>query len=378
MDFEVFNLHPSILDSVAALGYETPTPIQQRAIPPILAGRDVLGLAQTGTGKTAAFVLPILQCLRRGPRKRIQALILAPTRELAQQIEADVQALGQYSRVHSMTIYGGVNINHEIDQLYDGVEVVVACPGRLLDHLDRDTVDFSLLRVLVLDEADRMLDMGFLPQIHRVVKFLPVEHQTLLFSATMPASVRELADRLLVDPVTIQVGEVAPVPSVEHRLYPVPAELKSELLYELLYRHRHETRSVLVFASTRHRAGRLAERLDKWGHRVACLQGNLSQRRRQRAIEGFRDGTYQILVATDIAARGIDVPQVSHVVNYDIPATPDDYLHRIGRTGRAGATGVAFTFFTPDEADMLSSLEHLVGESLTRYVLEGFDYAALP
>ncbi len=378
MDFEAFNLHPSILDSVAALGYETPTPIQQRAIPPILAGRDVLGLAQTGTGKTAAFVLPILQCLRRGPRKRIQALILAPTRELAQQIEADVQALGQYSRVHSMTIYGGVNINHEIDQLYDGVEVVVACPGRLLDHLDRDTVDFSLLRVLVLDEADRMLDMGFLPQIHRVVKFLPVEHQTLLFSATMPASVRELADRLLVDPVTIQVGEVAPVPSVEHRLYPVPAELKSELLYELLYRHRHETRSVLVFASTRHRAGRLAERLDKWGHRVACLQGNLSQRRRQRAIEGFRDGTYQILVATDIAARGIDVPQVSHVVNYDIPATPDDYLHRIGRTGRAGATGVAFTFFTPDEADMLSSLEHLVGESLTRYVLEGFDYAALP
>lgn len=378
MDFEAFNLHPSILDSVAALGYETPTPIQQRAIPPILAGRDVLGLAQTGTGKTAAFVLPILQCLRRGPRKRIQALILAPTRELAQQIEADVQALGQYSRVHSMTIYGGVNINHEIDQLYDGVEVVVACPGRLLDHLDRDTVDFSLLRVLVLDEADRMLDMGFLPQIHRVVKFLPVEHQTLLFSATMPASVRELADRLLVDPVTIQVGEVAPVPSVEHRLYPVPAELKSELLYELLYRHRHETRSVLVFASTRHRAGRLAERLDKWGHCVACLQGNLSQRRRQRAIEGFRDGTYQILVATDIAARGIDVPQVSHVVNYDIPATPDDYLHRIGRTGRAGATGVAFTFFTPDEADMLSSLEHLVGESLTRYVLEGFDYAALP
>ncbi len=378
MDFEVFNLHPSILDSVAALGYETPTPIQQRAIPPILAGRDVLGLAQTGTGKTAAFVLPILQCLRRGPRKRIQALILAPTRELAQQIEADVQALGRYSRVHSMTLYGGVNINHEIDQLYDGVEVVVACPGRLLDHLDRDTVDFSLLRVLVLDEADRMLDMGFLPQIHRVVKFLPVEHQTLLFSATMPASVRELADRLLVDPVTIQVGEVAPVPSVEHRLYPVPAELKSELLYELLYRHRHETRSVLVFASTRHRAGRLAERLDKWGHCVACLQGNLSQRRRQRAIEGFRDGTYQILVATDIAARGIDVPQVSHVVNYDIPATPDDYLHRIGRTGRAGATGVAFTFFTPDEADMLSSLEHLVGESLTRYVLEGFDYAALP
>ena len=378
MDFEAFNLHPSILDSVAALGYETPTPIQQRAIPPILAGRDVLGLAQTGTGKTAAFVLPILQCLRRGPRKRIQALILAPTRELAQQIEADVQALGRYSRVHSMTLYGGVNINHEIDQLYDGVEVVVACPGRLLDHLDRDTVDFSLLRVLVLDEADRMLDMGFLPQIHRVVKFLPVEHQTLLFSATMPASVRELADRLLVDPVTIQVGEVAPVPSVEHRLYPVPAELKSELLYELLYRHRHETRSVLVFASTRHRAGRLAERLDKWGHCVACLQGNLSQRRRQRAIEGFRDGTYQILVATDIAARGIDVPQVSHVVNYDIPATPDDYLHRIGRTGRAGATGVAFTFFTPDEADMLSSLEHLVGESLTRYVLEGFDYAALP
>ncbi len=376
MHFTKFNFHPLIAAGVTAAGYTTPTPIQEEAIPPIMLGRDVMGLAQTGTGKTAAFALPILQRLVNGPRGPIRALIIAPTRELAEQIHESISDLGLKTRIRSITIYGGVNINPQLQKLKQGVEIVVACPGRLLDHLSQGTIDLSQIEVLVLDEADQMFDMGFLPDIRRILKQVPRQRQTLLFSATMPNDIRALAQEILKDPVTVQVGNTAPPVTVTHALYPVEQHLKTALLLELL--HHTDTESVLIFTRTKHRAKRLGEQLEKAGYRAASIQGNLSQNRRQAALDGFRDGTYQILVATDIAARGIDVSQISHVINYDIPDTAEAYVHRIGRTGRAARSGDAFTLVTSDDAAMVRTIEKSLSTSLERRTVTGFDYAVPP
>ncbi len=325
MKFEKFGFHPAVTAGVKENGYESPTPIQAEAIPQVMAGRDVMGLAQTGTGKTAAFGLPILQRLMEGRRGQVRALIVAPTRELAEQIHESISSLGRETRLKSITVYGGVGVSPQVEKLRKGVEIVVACPGRLLDHINQKTIDLSQVEVLVLDEADQMFDMGFLPDIRRILKQLPAKRQTLLFSATMPDEIRRLAHEVLKDPVTVKVGATAPPVTVSHALYPVEQHLKTALLLELL--HHTDTESVLVFTRTKHRAKRLGEQLEKAGYRAASLQGNLSQNRRQAALDGFRDGTFQILVATDIAARGIDVSQISHVVNYDIPDTPEAYIH---------------------------------------------------
>ncbi len=372
MEFHAFELHPRITAGVKALGYRTPTPIQRQAIPPVLKGQDIMGIAQTGTGKTAAFVLPILERLIKGPRGRIRALIIAPTRELAEQINTAVADMGRGTHLRSISIYGGVSINPQIQKLSAGVEIIVACPGRLLDHINQGTINLLTVEVLVLDEADRMFDMGFLPDIRKIIRYLPTGRQTLLFSATMPDDIRRLARDVLCDPVTVQVGHTAPANTVSHALYPVDQHLKTALLTELL-RHT-DTKSVLIFTRTKHRAKRVGQQLEKAGYRAASLQGNLSQNRRQAALDGFRDGYYQVLVATDIAARGIDVSSISHVINYDMPDTVDAYTHRIGRTGRAAKTGDAFTFITREDEDTVHSIERVLGEKIERRVMEGFDY----
>lgn len=372
MNFSTFNLDPKVMAGVEAAGYVSPTPIQEQAIPPVMQGLDVMGLAQTGTGKTAAFVLPILHRLLIGARGRVRALIVAPTRELAEQINEAITALAKETGLRSVTVYGGVGINAQINKLKAGVEIVVACPGRLLDHIGQRTVDLSNLDVLVLDEADQMFDMGFLPDIKRILGHLPKKRQTLLFSATMPPDIKRLASDILQNPVTVKVGTTAPPVTVKHALYPVAQHLKTSLLLELL-RHT-DTESVLVFTRTKHRAKRVGEQLEKAGYRAASLQGNLSQNRRQAALDGFRDGSFQILVATDIAARGIDVTQVSHVVNYDITDTPETYIHRIGRTGRAARSGDAFTMVTAEDTAMVRSIEKALGTQLERRLVDGFDY----
>lgn len=374
MTFEAFHLHPRIMAGVQALGYDIPTPIQRKAIPSVLEGRDVLGLAQTGTGKTAAFVLPILQRLMTGPRGHVRALIIAPTRELAEQIHVAVGELGKETRVRSLTLYGGVGLRPQVDKLRAGVEVAVACPGRLLDHINQRNINLAHVEVLVLDEADRMFDMGFLPDIRKILKHLPVhgKRQTLLFSATMPDDIRQLAHDILHNPITVQIGHAVPVATVAHALYPVESHLKTELLLQLLYHT--DTESVLIFTRTKHRAKRLGEQLKKAGFSAASLQGNLSQNKRQAALDGFREGKHQILVATDIAARGIDVSSISHVINYDIPDTADAYTHRIGRTGRAAKTGDAFTLVTREDDDIVRAIERVMGTKLERRSLPDFNY----
>ncbi|MDQ3250567.1 MAG: DEAD/DEAH box helicase, partial [Chloroflexota bacterium] len=323
MNFESFNLHPSIFAGVQAQAYTTPTPIQAQTIPPGLAGRDILGLAQTGTGKTAAFVLPILQRLMTGPRGRIRALIVAPTRELAEQIHEMSTALGKKTGLRSITIYGGVGMGPQIHALRGRAEIVVACPGRLLDHMNQGTIDLRAVEVLVLDESDRMFDMGFLPDVRRIVRALPLERQNLLFSATMPDDVRILAHEVLRDPVTVEIDFAGPAKTVTHAIYPVQQARKSDVLIHLL--QQTDTDSVLIFTRTKHRAKKLADYLRDGGYRAVALQGNMAQNARQAAMNGFRAGHYKIMVATDIAARGIDVNQISHVINYDIPDTADAY-----------------------------------------------------
>jgi ATP-dependent RNA helicase RhlE len=372
MEFNVFNFHPRVMAGITAAGFVTPTPIQAQAILPVLREQDVMGLAQTGTGKTAAFMLPILERLIKGPRGRVRALVIAPTRELAEQIHETIRTLGRNTRVRSVTVYGGVNITRQIKKLRAGVEIVVACPGRLLDHISQRTINLSNIEVLVLDEADRMLDMGFLPDIKKIIKYVPSNRQTLLFSATMPADIRKLADDILKVPVTVQIDHSAPANTVSHALYSVDQGLKTGLLLKLL--KNTDTESVLVFTRTKHRAKRVGVQLEKAGYRAASLQGNLSQNRRTEALNGFRDGKYQVLVATDIAARGIDVSCISHVINFDMPDTTDAYTHRIGRTGRAAKTGDAFTFITPQDEPMVHSIERVLGEKVERRRLEGFDY----
>jgi ATP-dependent RNA helicase RhlE len=370
LNFETFNFQPSVASGVAAAGYKTPTPIQARAIPQVSNGRDVMGLAQTGTGKTAAFVLPILNRLVGRKYGCIRALIVAPTRELAEQIHQAVNNLSRKTRIRSVTVYGGVGINPQIQKLKHA-DIVVACPGRLLDHIGRQSIDLSQLEVLVLDEADQMFDMGFIPDIRRILKHLPMKHQTLLFSATMPPEIKRLAKDILRNPTTVQVGNTAPANTVNHTLYPVAKHLKTALLLKLL--GDNNTKSVLVFTRTKHRAKSLGKKLAAAGYRSASLQGNLSQMRRQAALDGFRDGKFQILVATDIAARGIDVTQISHVINYDIPSTPEAYIHRIGRTGRATQTGEAFTLVTSDDRKMVRALNRIIGSKIEERIFSNFN-----
>ncbi len=373
MNFETFNLHPSIMAGVRDLGYSIPTPIQLQSIPPILQGRDIIGLAQTGTGKTAAFVLPILERLRSSPRGCVRALVVSPTRELAEQTCEVIRDLGSRTGLRSLAVYGGVNIDQQIRALRSGIEIVVACPGRLLDHLWKGTLSLSDLEILVIDEADRMFDMGFFPDIRSILACILHKHQTLLFSATMPADIRSLTQQILHDPVTVQIGRTLPAKTVSHALYPVQQHLKTELLKKIL--HGTQTESVLVFTRTKHRAERVAQQLVRSGFRVTSLQGNLSQPRRQAALTGFSNGSIKILVATDIAARGIDILSISHVINYDMPESTDDYIHRIGRTGRVDKSGDALTFVTNTDASKIRALEQLLNTTLKRITLQDFDYA---
>ena len=373
MSFEQFSLDQRVISGIKSVGYTTPTPIQQQGIPIALEGRDLLGLAQTGTGKTAVFILPILHRLSlEAASRKVRALIVVPTRELAEQIHQATIALGKNTRVRSVSIYGGVSKVPQLAELRRGAEVVIACPGRLLDHMNDGNINLSGVDVLVLDEADTMCDMGFLPDIRRILSHLPRRHQTLLFSATMPEDIRKLAVNILSNPEIVQVDPIAPVSTVSHALYPVPDSLKKKLLLAML--QQTPTGRALVFTRTKHRARNLALDLSKLEYRVSALQGNLSQNRRDEAMNGFRSGKYDILVATDIAAHGIDVPEISHVINFDMPDTADAYIHRIGRTGRALQSGEAFTLAVEADAPMVREVEKALDARIERRRLPGFDY----
>jgi len=374
LNFNAFHFHPNVAAGIKAAGFVEPTPIQARAIPAIMEGLDVMGTAQTGTGKTAAFVLPLLNRLIGKKRGRIRSLIIAPTRELAEQIHQDICTLGRRTRLRSATVYGGVGFDRQVRKLKGGAEIIVACPGRLLDHMNRGYVDFASVEVLVLDEADRMFDMGFFPDIRKILQQIPRKRQTLLLSATMPAEIKRLARETLHQPVTIQVGNPAPADTVSHALYPVNQHAKTSLLLKLL--RETQIRSALVFTRTKHRAKSLGEKLSKAGFRSTSLQGNLSQGRRQAALAGFRSGKFQVLVATDIAARGIDVSRVSHVINYDIPATAEAYIHRVGRTGRANRRGEALTLVTNEDKVLVRAIKRIVGSNMEQRVFPDFDYGS--
>lgn len=373
MRFDQFNLDTRLMAGIQHAGYETPTPIQEAAIPAALRGRDLIGTAQTGTGKTAAFVLPILHKLLDGPRGLPRALIVTPTRELAEQIHEVVRALAAGTRLRSATIYGGVPAGSQIKALRDGAEILVACPGRLLDLMSQRAVRLEHVEILVLDEADRMFDMGFLPDIKRIIQAVPTRRQTMLFSATFPPEVEQLAGQSLRQPQRIAMGLIRPAHTVKHALYPVPPHLKTALLLRIL--KLTQTESVLIFTRTKYRAQKLAQQLERAGHKVTSLHSNRTQGQRQEALKGFRSGHHQIMVATDIAARGLDVERISHVINFDMPDTADAYIHRIGRTGRAERAGDAFTLVTPEDNDMIRSLERIMGEPLARKTLPDFDYA---
>src|SRR5512136_3126859 len=356
------------------LGYTEATPIQVAALPAALVGHDLIGTAQTGTGKTAAFVLPILNKLLTGPRNRTRALIVTPTRELAEQIHEAVKDLGTGTKLRCSTIYGGVGAASQTSALRDGVEILVACPGRLLDHIQQGHARLEDVEILVLDEADRMLDMGFLPDVKRILQHVPAKRQTMLFSATFPQEIEKLAAQTLHHPRRIAVGLSRPAHTVAHALYPVPQHLKTSLLLALL--KQTDTNSVLVFTRTKHRAEKLSRQIGMAGFRATSLHGDRTQGQRQSALAGFKSGHYQVMVATDLAARGLDVEGISHVINFDMPASADDYIHRIGRTGRAEHSGDAFTLVTPDDRDVIRSLEKIIGNRLPLHKLNGFDYTA--
>jgi ATP-dependent RNA helicase RhlE len=371
LNFKTFALNPQINAGIANAGYDTPTPIQSKTIPAILDGRDVLGLAQTGTGKTAAFALPILQHLMKGERGKPRALILAPTRELAEQTHAAFRQLGGKTGLRMLSIYGGVSANPQISRLRNGVDIVIACPGRLLDLKNQHAIDLSRIEIFVLDEADHMVDMGFLPDVKRIISALPKRHQTLLFSATMPKKIHHLAMEMLHDPVRVEIDYKKPVDKISHVIYPVDHVQKLPAILQLLDQHKSE--QVLVFTRTKRRATKLAAQLDRAGISTTSLQGNLSQSRRDKAMNAFRKGHVKVLVATDIAARGIDVMDVSHVINYDIPDTAEAYTHRTGRTGRMENRGKAFSLVTPDDKSMVRSIEKLLGKNLERQKLSGLE-----
>jgi superfamily II DNA/RNA helicase len=371
MSFTSFQFHAKIAAAISDSGYTSPTPIQQQAIPPLLAGRDLLGLAQTGTGKTAAFVLPMLQRLMSGPRKKARGLIVAPTRELAEQIHEYIQKMAHHTGLASAVVYGGVGKQGQIDKIRRGAEIIVACPGRLLDHLDAKAFRLDKIEMLVLDEADHMFDKGFLPDIRRILKHVPPQRQNLIFSATMPAEIRKLAENILREPVTVQIDHDLPAPTISHVLFQVEQQAKAALLKRIM--EQTEMVSALIFTRTKHKAKSLAQHLEKSGFSVTSLQGNLSQQKRQQALDGFKNGTFKIMVATDIAARGIDVSRISHVINYDLPDTAETYTHRTGRTGRACRSGEAFTFAGREDMPMVAVIERNLGKKMARQ-----PFAALP
>jgi len=375
--FAGFKLGSSIQRGIRAIGFVNPRPIQTQAIPAALEGRDILGLAQTGTGKTAAFALPVLERLlttRGGLHPRV--LIVAPTRELASQIGEEIRSLARFTRIKVATVFGGVSVRKQISALRDGPEIIVACPGRLLDLFNQRAVRLDEIETLVLDEADHMFDMGFLPDIRRILAALPAERQNLLFSATMPKEIRGLANQLLNRPHVVELNHAKPLETIEHALYPVVEQQKLNLLEHVL--SGDDFVSAIVFTRTKHRAKRLAQKLDRAGHKAVALQGNMSQGQRVRAMDGFRKRQVDVLVATDIAARGLDVAQVSHVVNFDMPNTPDAYTHRIGRTGRAERDGKAYTFVTADDHTMVREVERRIGSSIPRRKVEGIESVPLP
>lgn len=372
VSFKSFNLDPRIEDLITSAGYETPTPIQAQAIPVVLEGKDILGLAQTGTGKTAAFVLPIIHKLAQTKSRNIRALIIAPTRELAHQIFDTVQIFGRPLGVKAMTCYGGANYKRQVHHFKNGVDIVVGCPGRILDHIKSQKMNVSGLEVLVLDEADQMFDMGFIPSIRQIIQKLPRQKQTLLFSATMPPKIKSLANEVQRNPVTIQVGQQSPTTSVTQAFFPVSNQLKPLLVAKLL--EHTDTESVLIFVRTKIRAKRLYHQLADKGFRVTSLHGDLSPGERKESMNGFRSGAVQIMVATDIAARGIDISNISHVINFDIPDTVEAYIHRIGRTGRAAKTGDAFTLIGREDSAMVRDIEKRLNKTLEKRTLPGFDY----
>jgi ATP-dependent RNA helicase RhlE len=373
MDFTTFKFHPAIARAVAGCGYTVPTPIQKQAIPYLLQNRDLLGLAQTGTGKTAAFVLPTVEKLAGGKRKKVRALVLTPTRELAEQIHENIQELAGDTGIRSCSVYGGVSKAGQISTLRKGVEMVVACPGRLLDHINCGTIDLSAVEVLILDEADQMSDHGFLPDIRRILKHVPEKRQSMVFSATMPGEIRHLAEDVLTDHVTVQVDHEKPAETISHVLFKVAQARKTALLKDIL--NKKDMSTTLVFTRTKYKAKNLARQLQKAGFNATSLQGNMSQNQRKLAMEGFKSGKFTIMVATDIAARGIDVTGISHVVNYDIPDTVEAYTHRIGRTGRAERSGEAFTFVTADDGKIVQVVERSLGRKIPCETVDGFDYS---
>jgi len=377
MPFTSLHLHPDLLRGIRELGFARPTPIQSEAIPPALAGRDLLACAMTGSGKTAAFLLPILHKLIDRPRRTTRALVLTPTRELAAQILEDMNALAVHTPLTGAAVYGGVGMGPQEHAFRSGVDVIVATPGRLLDHFRSSYAKLEGIEYLVLDEADRMLDMGFLPDIRRILRHIPARRQTLFFSATMPPPIATLASEMLKNPATINLQrQAAPAHGITQAVYPVPQELKAALFLELL--NRDLIQEALVFTRTKHRANRLADYLVRHKVNAERIHGNRSQAQRTAALAGFKNGKFRVLVATDIAARGIDVEALSHVVNFDVPAVPDDYIHRVGRTGRAELTGDAFTFVAPDEEADLRAIERAVKRTLPRVTLPDFDYKARP
>ena len=373
--FEQLGLSEELMKAVRDAGYTTPTPIQAQAIPLVLKGRDVMGLAQTGTGKTAAFTLPIVDRLLGGPQ-RTRALVLTPTRELCVQVEESVKKYAMHAPISVVSVYGGVPLDPQEKKLRAGVDIVVATPGRLIDHLERQNVVFDDLEVLVLDEADRMLDMGFAPQINRIVADVPSYRQTLLFSATMPPEVEALARKYLRKPVVVQVGRRSSAAStVTHAVYPVPRDRKSELLAQLLRAEKLD--SVLVFTRTKHGADRVVRHLEREQIEATAMHADKTQPQRTRALEDFKSGKVRVLVATDIAQRGLDISGITHVVNYDVPQQAEDYVHRIGRTGRAAKEGDAFTFMAPDEIAMVRQIERVIGQPIPRISVPGFDFGTV-
>jgi ATP-dependent RNA helicase RhlE len=370
--FAALGLSDPVLRAVQDAGYETPTPIQAQAIPLILQGRDIMGLAQTGTGKTAAFTLPLVDRLLGGPR-RTRALILTPTRELCVQVEENVRKYARHAELDVVPVYGGVPLEPQQQKLRAGVDVVVATPGRMIDHLERQNVVFDDLEVLVLDEADRMLDMGFAPQINRIVAEIPRYRQTLLFSATMPPEVEALARKYLRKPAVVQIGiRSSAASTVAHAVYPVPTDRKTALLAQLLRAEGMD--SVLVFTRTKHGADRVVRQLEHEGISATAMHADKTQAQRTKALADFKAGRIRVLVATDIAQRGLDISGISHVINYDVPQQPEDYVHRIGRTGRAEASGDAFTFMAPDEIAMVRTIERMIGEPIPRISIPGYDF----
>ncbi len=373
MPFSKLGLSHLIVRGVRAAGYVEPTPIQSQAIPHILAGKDVLGTAQTGTGKTAAFVLPILDRVK--DRQGLRCLILAPTRELAAQIETSTRDYARFTQVRCAAVYGGVSMGPQIAALRANPQILVATPGRLLDHANRRHVNLSHIEILVLDEADRMLDMGFLPDIRRILHLLPKQRQNLLFSATMPHAIESLARQTLVRPITVTIGSRAkPADKVSQFLYPVARHLKMTMLLKLLETTAYT--SILIFTRTKHGADRVARDLNRKGHPVTCLHGDRSQNQRLQSLHGFRTGRYRVMVATDLAARGLDVEGISHVINYDVPETPEAYIHRIGRTARAQAVGDAFTLVAQEEEQAVHQIERHLQRALPRVAVPDFEYSA--